>query len=119
MKKQFIFVMIEGVLFFLFGFFHFTFPCVFKTIFHIPCPGCGMTRAFLKILHFQFLESFQYNILSLPLFFLICMINILIVIDFIYHRNYFSKMIHRIENNWFLLLFLVVLSELVNLYRGI
>ena len=35
--------------------------CIFKNIFGIECPGCGMTRAFLSILHFEFHKAIAYN----------------------------------------------------------
>jgi len=35
--------------------------CIFKNIFGIECPGCGMTRAFLSILHFEFDKAIAYN----------------------------------------------------------
>ncbi len=37
--------------------------CVFLEIFGVPCPGCGMTRAFLSLLKLDFLNAARYNIL--------------------------------------------------------
>jgi len=37
-------------------------PCLFKSVFHIPCPGCGMTRAFILLGHFRFQEALSMNI---------------------------------------------------------
>ena len=37
--------------------------CVFFKIFGIPCPGCGMTRAFLSLLKLDFYSAAKYNIL--------------------------------------------------------
>lgn len=37
--------------------------CVFLKIFGIPCPGCGMTRAFLSLLKLDFYSAAKYNIL--------------------------------------------------------
>lgn len=39
----------------------FKFPCVFIGLFNIPCPGCGMTRAFLQFFQFKFVEAFKLN----------------------------------------------------------
>ena len=41
--------------------------CPFFNIFNIPCPACGLTRAFKLIIQFRFIESLKYNILALPL----------------------------------------------------
>ena len=42
--------------------------CVFKWMTSFDCPGCGMTRAFLYLSQFQFIEAFKSNIFSIPLF---------------------------------------------------
>lgn len=42
--------------------------CPIKNIFGISCFGCGMTRGFISILHFDFKAAFEYNVLSIPLF---------------------------------------------------
>ena len=41
-------------------------PCIFKRVLSIPCPGCGMTRAFYAFLEGHFLEAFTDNILFYP-----------------------------------------------------
>lgn len=47
-------------------------PCFFLTRFQIPCPGCGITRAFVALLKFNIKDAFFYNpcIFLMPLFFL-------------------------------------------------
>lgn len=35
--------------------------CIFKQIIGKPCWNCGMTRAFLSILHFNFAKAYQLN----------------------------------------------------------
>ncbi len=35
--------------------------CLFKNIFGIPCPGCGMTRAFLFLGHGEIHDAFTLN----------------------------------------------------------
>ncbi len=39
--------------------------CVFLKIFGIPCPGCGMTRAFLSLLELDFYSAAKYIFLSI------------------------------------------------------
>ena len=43
--------------------------CVFHNVTGLPCPGCGMTRAFLAIGHGNLVSAWKLNALSLPLFF--------------------------------------------------
>lgn len=40
------------------------FKCVFRTLTGVPCPGCGMTRAMISVLKFEFSDAFYYH----PLF---------------------------------------------------
>jgi len=46
--------------------------CVFLTLFNVPCFGCGMTRALLSALSFDFFEAFSYHKMfwSVPLLYL-------------------------------------------------
>ena len=39
--------------------------CVFDSILGIPCPGCGMTRAFLALLRLDISQAIRYNIVIL------------------------------------------------------
>lgn len=41
--------------------------CPIFNIFHIPCVGCGLTRAIKLLFKGNFIESFKYNILPIPL----------------------------------------------------
>lgn len=40
--------------------------CHFKRMLHLPCPTCGMTRAFVLISRGEWAEALRYNWLSLP-----------------------------------------------------
>ncbi|WP_311525998.1 DUF2752 domain-containing protein [uncultured Parvimonas sp.] len=73
--------------------------CVFYNIFGIPCPACGMTRAFNRIFILKIKESFDYNLLGVPLFIII---NSYLIINFysilkntdeinIYFEKFFQK----------------------------
>ena len=73
--------------------------CVFYNIFGIPCPACGMTRAFNRIFMLKVKESFDYNLLGVPLFIII---NSYLIINFysiikntdqinIYFEDFFQK----------------------------
>lgn len=37
------------------------FSCYIYDNFHIYCPGCGSTRAFISLLNFDIIKSFYYN----------------------------------------------------------
>ncbi len=38
--------------------------CLFKTLANIDCYGCGMTKATMHFLHFEFQEAWGFNKLS-------------------------------------------------------
>lgn len=42
-------------------FFNVGIPCLFHKITGLLCPGCGITRMILAILHLDFKSAFQYN----------------------------------------------------------
>jgi hypothetical protein len=47
--------------------------CPFRALTHYPCPGCGMTRAFCALAHFEFWRAIKFNALS-PLLFLVALV---------------------------------------------
>jgi hypothetical protein len=38
--------------------------CIFKAIFAIDCPGCGVIRGTIALLNFDFIDALNYNPLS-------------------------------------------------------
>jgi hypothetical protein len=40
--------------------------CVSQLVFHRPCPGCGMTRATLRLLHGDLAGAMRYHPVALP-----------------------------------------------------
>lgn len=44
--------------------------CHLKRVFHIPCPGCGLTRSFISMGHFNLFAAASYNVVGIPLFIL-------------------------------------------------
>lgn len=50
-----------------------TIPCLFKTIFNISCPGCGITSSLVHISKLEFKEAFDHK----PIVFLLIPIFIL------------------------------------------
>ena len=52
-------------------------PCVYLYFLHIPCPGCGMTRACLRALQLDFSGAFSYH----PMFWSIPVLLLLYFLD--------------------------------------
>ena len=38
-----------------------SFPCFYYKNFGIQCPGCGLTRMFMALIHLDFVSAFMYN----------------------------------------------------------
>ena len=53
-------------------FWYFKVPCLFKHFLGIECPGCGMSRAVLSVIKFDFAAAFGYHpmVWSLPILYL-------------------------------------------------
>jgi len=92
-------------------------PCIFKTILNIPCPSCGMTRAFKSILSLKFIEATNYNILSIPLFIIIIIIFITTIIDIIFSKNHIDKLINNIIKHYHIILLLLFINWIINIYK--
>ena len=75
--------------------------CVFKTTYGIPCPGCGMTRAFIYFFRGNISKAFYYH----PLFFLL-IITLLIVI--FRNKDYVSK-IYNSKIFWIVILVVFII----------
>ncbi len=52
-------------------------PCVYKTLFGVPCPGCGMSHAVIAAAHLDFQTAFSEHAMfwSMPLVFLLILTN--------------------------------------------
>ena len=42
--------------------------CFTKAIFHVQCPGCGLSRSFILLAHGHFRDSFHFHRLGIPLY---------------------------------------------------
>lgn len=94
-------------------------PCLFKNIFKIPCPACGMTRAIKEIINFNIIKSFSYNILTFPLILLLILIFIFNIIDIIFNKQYIDKIIKTILNHYHIIIIILIISWIINIYRKI
>ncbi len=51
---------------------HFGISCVFLKFFGLPCPGCGMTRAFGALCRLDFLEAAKQNVIIYFMPYVLC-----------------------------------------------
>ena len=91
--------------------------CLFLRFIGIPCPGCGLTRAFREIFNGKFLSAFKYNILSIFIFIFLLFSLVLFIIDIIKKTNYLEKYLLVFKKYYLLVLIFVLISWIVNIIR--
>ncbi len=58
-------------------------PCLWLSLFHVPCMGCGMTRAWVSVAKLQFGRAFSYH----PMFWSVPIAYLYILYDGRLFRN--------------------------------
>lgn len=62
--------------------------CVFKRVFLLDCPGCGLTRAFLLIPRGRFADALHFNVASLPLYFFFAYLLVQQISESVFHKRF-------------------------------
>ncbi|MBO5182799.1 MAG: DUF2752 domain-containing protein [Bacilli bacterium] len=115
-NKLYIFIFFIIIIFLVLIYCHI--PCFFKLLFKLPCPGCGLTRAFLEIFKLNITKAFYYNILSIPLFIFLLYMFTLLINDIINKSNNTFKKINTIlAKHRKLIIVLLIISEFYNIYN--
>ena len=95
--------------------FFFDIKCIFKEIFKIPCISCGMTRAFLSILKFDFIGAIKYNVLSIPIFIFIILFYSLYLLKIVFNNKliniYYLIIVKKIN----IIIYLLLLGWITNI----
>jgi len=118
-RKYFVIVIgIELLLLVLFSF-PFSIPCVFKLFFNIPCPGCGLTRAYHLFLHGKIIDAFFQNILFYPLILFMIIFHYQMIMDFIHKKEVLVEKILQHKILYYVIGFFMILSEIYNVMMGI
>lgn len=94
--------------------------CLFKNLFGIRCPGCGLTRSFKAILNLDLMQAFHYNFLG-PILFILCIIfTIFLIKDTILNQDKTLKLIFKILTKYYILILLIVfITIILNNINGI
>ena len=82
-------------------------PCVFHLITGKYCPGCGISRMFISLLHLDFVSAAKYNILALSL--LPCALLLFICKSVEYVKTGESKM-GRLEMIFYCICFVLCIA---------
>lgn len=81
--------------------------CIAKRVIGIPCPGCGMTRAFMRLLSLDIRGALYYH----PLFIL----PVLAAFVFLFRNNRHIARIYRSNMFWVVMLVVVVIVWIVRM----
>lgn len=80
--------------------------CLINNIFHIPCPGCGVTRAVILILHGKIMTSMQYSLLPLPMLVALALFGTVVLSG---KYNAFAEFLRHYRWQIFICLFCIML----------
>ncbi len=71
-KIKYKLIALGGYSLFLLVFRLFNLPCFYLEFFNMPCPGCGMTRAFDAAMHLDIIGAFSHHLMfwSVPVVFI-------------------------------------------------
>lgn len=99
--------------------------CLFKRIYHIPCPACGSTRAVVELLHGNLKESFFLNPNGIILVVLMGAIPVWLLADLCRSGDSFYRFYQWLDKlqgkkSILIIFFLIVLLNwLWNIYKGL
>ena len=102
----------EAVL--LYVIFNYSIGCFFRNNFSIRCPGCGLTRALVSIINLNFISAFKYNIMSIPLFIIVFLLNVLLLYDIIFNKNKSQYFIVKLSRYYIFIFILMIVTTVIN-----
>jgi len=99
----------------------FSVPCLFYSVVGIPCPGCGLTRAFVMASQLDLVGAVQMNILFLPIVAGGAVFLVGAVLDFFYRKDVVDYLNKRLAKWWVIGIAVVLMlaSWGINIYRFI
>ena len=118
-NKQIIFAFLLLFIFGLLVVFVFDIDCVFKSVFNIPCPGCGLTRGFKALFSGHIIKAESYNILTIPIFLFLMLFLILMLKDLITKGDFALRYLNRFANHYILIIVIICINWIINIIRGI
>ncbi len=104
-------LMLLYLLFILFGDSEYSF-CYFYNLTHLPCPGCGLTRAIRYLLNGEFLLALKYHFFSFFVFFVISLVLLSFVVKKI---DFYLELILKQKFLIIIFLFLILLYGILRI----
>ncbi len=112
-KRQTLHGICAGSVFFVFLYFLNRFfgvsVCLMDIIFGKRCPGCGLTRGFIAVLQLDFKAATTFHVLSVPLFFGICLYCFFCMVDIVFRKEFIMKIEKQMAKKYMLVLYSIIL----------
>ena len=103
--KNTIAILCLGIFLYILYDFHIRIPCVFKTLTHLNCPSCGVSRMCVSISHGDIKSAFYYNQV---LIFLTPLISLYYIFYQIRYIRTGQRKISKLENNTMILIIVIL-----------
>jgi len=100
---------VMGLLFIATLFTPFFMPCFLMIFFNLPCPACGLTRAFVAASQFNCAGAMRYNILFLPVVALGAILFTCAVVDFITNKGVILRFNLICKKKWLIATAIILL----------
>ena len=104
--KNTIAILCLGIFLYILYDFHIRIPCAFKTLTHLNCPSCGVSRMCVSISHGDIKSAFYYNQVLVFLTPLIALYYIFYQIRYIRTGQ---RKISKLENNTMILIIVILI----------
>ena len=104
--KNTIAILCLGIFLYILYDFHIRIPCVFKTLTHLNCPSCGVSRMCVSISHGDIKSAFYYNQVLVFLTPLIALYYIFYQIRYI---STGQRKTSKLENNTMILIIVILI----------
>ena len=118
-KRLFYSLIILLEILFSFIIFNFNIPCLIKLIIKIPCPACGLTRAFKSLLQLNIIDAIKYNFLVIPISIFVIIVNYYIIKDIILNKDETKLFVNKVLSHYKIIILLLIISEIVNMIKEI
>ena len=106
--KNTIAILCLGIFLYILYNFHIRIPCAFKTLTHLNCPSCGVSRMCVSISHGDIKSAFYYNQVLIFLTPLIALYYIFYQIRYIRTGQ---RKISKLENNTMILIIVILIID--------
>ena len=104
--KNTIAILCLGIFLYILYDFHIRIPCAFKTLTHLNCPSCGVSRMCVSISHGDIKSAFYYNQV---LIFLTPLISLYYIFYQIRYIRTGQRKISKLENNTMILIIVILI----------